>query len=126
VSESGWTPISEKSAATCSSVALNDKFPTYNFFTVVSFFPGDCQGSNAKLKRQDPGSDGQLWFSHSQLKRALQQLRSILRQVTPAVNNRLRGEGCFGRSALSAAESGGIRQNFEEEGMRAETTCAER
>jgi hypothetical protein len=125
VSESGCTPISENSAATCSSVALNDRLPTYNFFTVVSFLPGDYQRSNAKLKRQDPGSDGQLWFSHSQLKRALQQLTSILRQVTSAVNNLLRGEGCFERRALSAVESGRIRQKFEED-LQAETTCAER
>jgi hypothetical protein len=125
VSESGCTPISEKSAATCSSVALNDRLPTYNFFTVVSFFPGDHQGANAKLKRQDPGSDGQLWFSHSQLKRALQQLTSILRQVTPAVNNRLPGEGCSAQSP-EQEKSGRIRQKFEEEDVRAETTCAER
>jgi VWFA-related protein len=63
--------------------------------------------------------------NHSQLKRALQQLTSILLQVTSAVNNRLRGEGCFGRRALSAVESGRIRQNFEED-VQAETTCAER
>jgi hypothetical protein len=28
-------PISENSACTCSSVALNDRLPTYNFFTAV-------------------------------------------------------------------------------------------
>src|SRR6266481_9958854 len=32
-------PISANSACTCSSVALNERFPTYNFFTAVLLGP---------------------------------------------------------------------------------------
>ena len=39
VSESGCTPISENNACTCSSVALNERLPTYSFFTVVLLVP---------------------------------------------------------------------------------------
>src|SRR5580692_2824407 len=35
-------PISANSACTCSSVALNDRFPTYNFFTAVLLVPASA------------------------------------------------------------------------------------
>ena len=56
VSESGWTPISENNAAICSSVALNDRLPTYNFFTVVLLLrPANAPAQNTRLKRQEIG-----------------------------------------------------------------------
>jgi len=80
VSESGCTPISEKSAAICSSVALNDRLPTYNFFTAVLLLRG-ARGpaQNTRLKGQEIGRAASE-SDHARLKRALQLLRSILLQ----------------------------------------------
>lgn len=48
-------PASAKSACTSSSVALNDRLPTYNFFTVVLLAPPIKAARTSRLKRQDLG-----------------------------------------------------------------------
>jgi hypothetical protein len=53
VRESGCTPASANNAATSSSVALNDRLPTYSFFTLVLLAPPHCKRApTARLKRQ--------------------------------------------------------------------------
>ena len=83
VSESGCTPISENSAYTCSSVALNDRLPTYSFFKVVLLVPPVNEGTR---EAEEAGSRPSASVRLSGLKRALQRLSSILLQL-PAVNN---------------------------------------
>jgi hypothetical protein len=67
---------------------LNDRFPTYSFFTAVLLMPPAGAGAqHTRLKSQDLGAGGLAQVGHTRLKRALQLLRSILLQVPAAVNH---------------------------------------
>ncbi len=55
--------------------------------------PASAEAQHTKLKSQDLGAGGLAQVGHTRLKRALQQLRSILLQVTAAVNHGGCGDG---------------------------------
>ena len=77
VRESGCTPASANSAATSSSVALNERLPTYSFFTVHLPVPPPLCGWHALRgwKKQDRGRGQSAMGRPLGLKQALQQLR---------------------------------------------------
>jgi hypothetical protein len=74
VRESGCMPASENSACTSSSVALNDRLPTYSFFTLVLLAPPMQAGANCEAEEAGsrPAGDHQRGRP-PRLKRAPQQ-----------------------------------------------------